>query len=195
MPLDLDKLTDALKTALSAAGAYKLALAVVCGAYYYAAKTGIIPGAEPWELRASFLAALLFAVLWIASALIALLNFVPPRAWILHYVNVRKQRAFLRSYIPNMTLKEREIIGYLLSRNQKLFIAAQDGGHAMPLISQRIAIMALQPGQAFDSENTPFVIPDHLWSVLQENRSQFPYEARDNDEAEPHPWRIHWMER
>jgi hypothetical protein len=195
MAPELDKLTDALKTALSAAGAYKLALAVVCGAYYYAAKTGVIPGAEPWELRASFLGALLFGVLWIASALIALLNFVPPRAWILHYVDVRKERAHLRSYIPNMTPKEREIIGYLLSHNQKLFIGAYDGGHAIPLISQRIAIMAVQPNQAFDFENTPFVIPDHLWSVLQEHRSQFPWNARDDDEAEAHPWRIHWMER
>jgi hypothetical protein len=43
MAPELDKLTDALKTALSAAGAYKLALAVVCGAYYYAAKTASFP--------------------------------------------------------------------------------------------------------------------------------------------------------
>jgi hypothetical protein len=55
--------------------------------------------------------------------------------------------------------------------------------------------MALQPGQVFDYENTPFVIPDHLWSVLQEHRSQFPYEGGDNDEAAAYPWRIHWMER
>jgi hypothetical protein len=190
----LDKLTDALKTALSAAGAYELALAIVCGAYYYAAKAGVIPGAEPWELRASFLAALLFGVLWIAGAFIALLNFIPPRAWIVHYFNVRKERAFLRSYIPNMAPKEREIIGYLIAHNQKLFIAAHDGGHAMPLISQRIAIMALQPGQVFDSENTPFVIPDHLWDRLQDHRSQFPCDARGG-EAEAYPWRIHWMER
>jgi hypothetical protein len=134
-------------------------------------------------------------VLWIASAVIALLNFVPPGAWILHYVGVRKQRAHLRSYIPNMTPKEREIIGYLLSHNQKLFIAAYDGGHAVPLISQGIAIVAVQPGQTFDFEKTPFVIPDHLWSVLQEHRSQFPCDARDNDEAEAYPWRIDWMER
>jgi hypothetical protein len=39
MASGLDRLADALKTALLAAGACKLALAVVCGAYCYAAKS------------------------------------------------------------------------------------------------------------------------------------------------------------
>lgn len=93
-----------------------------------------------------------------------------------------------------MTEKEREIIGYLLAKNQKLFIAAHDGGYAMPLISQKIVIVALQGGQTFDIENTPMVIRDYIWKILQEHKDQFPYTSpRDGGEAEP--WRIPRMVR
>jgi hypothetical protein len=94
-----------------------------------------------------------------------------------------------------MTEKEREIIGYLIAKTQKQFIAAHDGGHAMPLISQRIVIIALQPGQSCDSEHTPMVIPDHIWKVLLAHKEHFPYAPPRKGEVEAHPWRIHWMAR
>lgn len=167
MALDPSKWADALKSAITAAGVYKLALAAICGLYWFAASHQIIPSAEPWELRASAFGFLLFGLFWVANAVDALLRFFPPAPWVVHWVTLRREQAHLRAYIPSMTGKEREIIGCLLANNQKIFIAAQDGGYAMPLISQRIVRLALQPGQVFDSESTPMMIPDHLWTVLE----------------------------
>jgi hypothetical protein len=117
---------------------------------------------------------------------------LPP--WMAHWIAIRREQAHLRGYIPSMTDKEREIIGYLLAKNQKLFIAAQDGGYAMPLISQRIVKIALQPGQTYSFEHTPMVIPDHLWEVLVAHRDRFPYSSLGGNH-EPDPWRIPWMMR
>jgi hypothetical protein len=193
MALDLDKFTDALKSAITAAGVYKLAFALVAGTYWFVATRGIIPDANSWEIRAAAFATLLFAFLWLGNIAAVLLDFFQPRVWVAHFFTVRGEKAFLRSYISSMTPKEREIIGYLLAHNQKLFIAAQDGGYALPLISQRIARLALQSRQVFDSENTPFVIPDHLWSVLVTHKEQFPHKPLSS--REPDPWRIPWMAR
>lgn len=122
------------------------------------------------------------------------MRFLPPAPWIAHWIKLHREQKHVRLYIPSMTRKEKEIIGYLLSHNQKLFIAAQDGGYAMPLISQGIVIRALQHGQMFDIERMPMVIPDHVWKVLVAHKDVFP-SFDPNDNETPHPWRIHWMER
>ncbi|MFA6206715.1 MAG: hypothetical protein WC689_10935 [Methylocystis sp.] len=192
--MDLEKIGDLIKTAISSGGVYKLGLALACGVYWYLAEKDIIPFAESWEIRAAAAGALLFGFLWGAGTVGAFFDFFQPRVWIIHWVQERRERAHVRDYISHMTEKEREIIGYLLAKNQKVFTAAMDGGHAMPLLSQRIVIKALQPGQNFDSENTPMVIPDHIWGVLQAHKDFFPYKS-PVDEVETHPWRVHWMER
>jgi hypothetical protein len=192
--VDPGKWADALKSAITTAGVYKLALAAVCALYWLGASRQIIPSAETWEIRASAFGFLLFGFLWLANVVAALLQFFPPAPWMAHWIAIRREQAHLRGYIPSMTDKEREIIGYLLAKNQKLFIAAQDGGYAMPLISQRIVKIALQPGQTYSFEHTPMVIPDHLWEVLVAHRDRFPYSSLGGNH-EPDPWRIPWMMR
>ena len=94
-----------------------------------------------------------------------------------------------------MTTKEREIIAYLLAKNQKTFTAASDGGHARTLLSRGIVIILARDGQLLDPENVPMTIPDHLWDVLQKHKDEFPYKPPDGGETEGAPWRVHWMER
>lgn len=191
---DFGKISDAFKTAITAAGIYKLAVASACAAYWFCAARGIIPGAETWELRASAAGVIFFGFLWAANAIGALLSFFRPRDHLAYWITNYKHARHVRNYIPNMTDQEREIIGYLLAKNQKTFIAAHDGGNAMPLISQKIVITALQEGQGYNFENVPMVIPDYVWKVLQEHKDQFPYKL-PRDGREVHPWRIHWMAR
>src|ERR1035438_7219151 len=56
----------------------------------------------------------------------------------IYYINLRRSKREVERYIPHMTTKEREIIAYLLAKNQKTFLAAIDGGHAATLLSRGI---------------------------------------------------------
>ena len=77
----------------------------------------------------------------------------------------------MREYIPHMTRNEKRIIGYLIHHNDKMFTGAVDGGYAVTLISRKIVVRALQGGQAFDAEDTPFAIPDDVGRFLSRIRT------------------------
>jgi hypothetical protein len=97
----------------------------------------------------------------------------------------------VQEYIPFMTAEDKEIIAYLLHRNQRMFTCEPDGGHARILLSRGIVRIAAQPGQHLDYSNVPFEIPLDVWHVLKAHQEQFPYTG---DEDDPYPWRVHWME-
>lgn len=101
-------------------------------------------------------------------------------------------RKRIRDDIPHMTYHEKKIIGYLLIRNQKMFVADEDGGYANTLISKGITVRALRPGQAYIMTDVPMQIPDVIWDVLKENHEHFPDTW---DESEPYPWRVPWQLR
>jgi hypothetical protein len=48
----------------------------------------------------------------------------------------------------SLTPKEREIIGYLLPNSQRMFCFTIDGGAANTLVSKRLVVCALLPGQS-----------------------------------------------
>jgi len=96
-------------------------------------------------------------------------------------------------YIPCLTEREREIIGYLLAHNQKMFTNTPDCGHANRLLARGIVVIAAQPGQVGTHYEVPFAIPDHIWTVLKQHQKDFPYSPPPR-EAEGHPWRRNWME-
>ncbi|HVV77993.1 MAG TPA: hypothetical protein VHD59_00070 [Pseudolabrys sp.] len=100
--------------------------------------------------------------------------------------------ARIEEELSELTEKDRQIIGYLLHHNQRIFDCAMDGGHARLLISRGIVRSAVRPGQVFDAENMPMEIPREIWRILQNKRSQFPYTPEEDD---AHPWRVHWMMR
>jgi cytochrome b561 len=81
MPFDPSKWLEVLKTAITTAGIYKFALAVVCSLYWLAARNQWIPSADPWELRAAALGFFLFGSLWLATVISSVLSIFSPRYW------------------------------------------------------------------------------------------------------------------
>lgn len=111
--------------------------------------------------------------------LLAAHKFLPIQVWIVHWIEIQRSKRGFRGYIRHMTPKEREIIAYLLAKNQKTFTAASDGGHARTLLSRGIVIILARDGQLLDPENVPMTIPDHLWDVLEKHKDEFPYKPPD----------------
>jgi hypothetical protein len=101
----------------------------------------------------------------------------------------------LEAYIPNMNEEDREIVAYLLAKNQKTFRCDADGGNAVTLIAEGIVRYAVRPGQVVNREDVPMRIPDHLWEVLARRKAEFFYRPRLEGGTEVHPWRVHWMVR
>lgn len=88
------------------------------------------------------------------------------------------QREFI-DHIPYMTANELAIYGYLLTHSRKSFTAEMDGGHASSLYKRGFIQSDAQSGHVYGMSEFPFSVPDHIWSVLEENRSQFPSEFPD----------------
>jgi hypothetical protein len=65
-----------------------------------------------------------------------------------YLIEKKKAQKAVEASLPYMIPKEREIIGYLLAKNQKVFEADFDGGHASTLISRRIIVRNVVRGQA-----------------------------------------------
>lgn len=89
------------------------------------------------------------------------------------------QRKFVE-HIPYMTNDELAIYGYLLAHSRKSFTAEVDGGHAASLYKRGFIQTDAQIGHAYRRSEFPFSVPDHIWSILEENRDKFPSEFRGN---------------
>ena len=99
----------------------------------------------------------------------------------------------VRDFISYMTDKDRDIIGYLLYHNQKMFQADQAGGYAASLISKGVIKVSVRRGQVIDVSRVPFEVPDYVWSVLEENKKLFPYNPPLRGKDEKYPWVIPWQ--
>lgn len=141
------------------------------------------------------IAAVIFGCLSLAAILRALAEAIKPGMKIAQWRLKRKKIKEAREHIPYMTDKEREIIGYLLYHNQKMFQTNQDGGYAAPLLNKGIIKVSLRHGQVCDPLRVPFEIPDDVWSVLEKNKKLFSYSPPPEGESETHPWAIPWMVR
>jgi len=172
------------------------ALAIACGLIAVLVKFKIIPTTDsPFWIALPVIGTVVFGCLALAAIGSALAKvFKLGAKFDQRRLRRRKEKAVLE-YIPYMTDKEREIIGYLLYHKQKIFQTTQDGGYAAPLISKGIIQCSVMPGQAIDQVRVPFEVPDHVWRVLEKEREVFPYNPPPNDEAESHPWAIPWMAR
>ncbi len=105
---------------------------------------------------------------------------------------IRQAQRQVMKDIPSMSSKEREIIGYLLANNLKMFDYTIDGGAANTLLSKRIVVCALLPEQSFTACGVPFKVPDHVWEVLVEHKEEFPNTWKT---GEPLPYSVSWMSR
>jgi hypothetical protein len=178
---------------LKASGGQSAAAALACGLLLLVRRWGWIPPLDPWMIIAATFGLLLFGFLALASLVAVFNKIFSVREWVVDYINEKRFNNAVRAYIPHMSEKDREIIGYLLAKNQKQFTADQDGGYATNLISRKIVLYAYQPGQVFRGTDVPMRIPDNVWDIFKERQSEFPYN-RPGD-VEPPPWRIHWMGR
>jgi hypothetical protein len=179
---------------LKAAGGKTTSVAVACGLFLLVAhRAGYprwMPGCCNW-LRSSSCSPERSPSR--ASRALQTTSFARARGSCTGGISAENQRG-LHKYIPHMTEREREVISYLLAKNQKTFEAAADGGRVATLLSRGIVMIVARPNQHLDMDNVPMTIPDHLWDVLLKHKDQFPYTPPPDDEVEPHPWRRHWME-
>jgi len=181
---------------LKASGSQTTALAIACGLFVILVKFEVIPTSDsPLWIALPTFGVLIFGCLSLASMYSALANAIKPAARIDRWRLKRQEKKAVREFIPYMTETDRAIIGYLLYHNQKMFQTEQDGGYAAPLISKGIIRLSAVHGQAIDLSWTPFEIPDHIWSVLEQSRESFPYKPSPSGEREKHPWAISWMAR
>jgi hypothetical protein len=176
---------------LKASGWQTAGIAAACGVFLWLAHAGSFGQVDPLFSQLVAFAGLVTGFLALASLITAILKFFPAQKWFLLWYNLRRAKRAVRDYIPHMTEKEREIIGYLLAKNQKMFGAASDGGYASTLLSRGIVRVAARQGQHIDMMDVPMEIPDYVWEVLSAHRDQFPYTPRGTrNGVEPHPWRV-----
>jgi hypothetical protein len=180
---------------LKAGGGQFAALACATGVFLVLQHLGWFGILPDWVFPTVTFAFLSFAFLALAALIKAIDQSSGVREWLLYLVEKRRAQKQVRDYIPCMTTKEREIIGYLLSKNQKMFTADEDGGYAATLMSRRIIVIAALRGQMIRGSRVPMAIPDHVWEVLAKHRDQFPYKPPPRGQVEPEPWRINWMVR
>jgi hypothetical protein len=193
--LDANKALETLKELLKEGGWIKAAIALACGFFLLFARWRWVPPLDAWIVQATTFGLLLFGFLALASFIRAAHRFFPIDKWVVHYLSLHRARREVERYIPYMTQAEREIVAYLLAKNQKTFCADMDGGRASTLLSRGIVVIAYQPGQQFDQQNVTMIVPDHLWAILERHKDKFPYTGTDEDEDESHPWREGWMNR
>jgi hypothetical protein len=105
-----------------------------------------------------------------------------------YFKSKREEHKQIIAAIPQLTETEKQIIGYLLSKNQTMFTNTFDCGHAATLVSKGFVVRALKPGQSFVQLEVPFEVPQRVWKILLEHKDKFPKPTSDR-----HPWRVHWM--
>ena len=178
---------------LKASGWQTTALAVSCILIVVLIKQNLIPSTNsPLWIAVPSIGAVIFGCLSLAAIGNALTKAIKPGMRIDKWLLKRQKVKEVLEFIPYMTDKDREIIGYLLYHNQKMFQATQDGGYAAPLISKGVIKISLRHGQTFDASHVPFEIPNYAWSVFEENKKLFPYNPPPKGKAEKHPWALPW---
>ncbi len=176
---------------LKASGWQTLAIAAACSVFLWLGRSGAFGQVDPLVIQLVAFAGLVSGFLALASFISATLKFFPVQKWFLLWFNLRRAKRAVLDYIPHMTDKEREIIGYLLAKNQKMFGAEIDGGYASTLLARGIVRIAAKAGQHIDEMDVPMEIPDYVWEVLSAHRDKSPYTPqRMRDGVEPHPWRV-----
>lgn len=104
-----------------------------------------------------------------------------------HYRDKRRTQTELKFLTP----KEREIIAYLLAKQQRVFEVLPDGEEARSLMAKGFVVRTARRPPTVHRDIT-VEVPPHVWEVLIRNRSRFPCQTPD---PETRPWRTHWMAR
>lgn len=173
---------------LKASGWQTTALAAATGAFLIYIKSADDPGVAAWVFPLVLFGFLLSACLSLASIASEAVTLFNLHGRFTSWRNRKRFQESVRSYLPYMTDKEREIIGCLLAKNQKSFEAADDGGFAAGLMGRGIVQVAARPGQLLDPFRVPMVVVDAAWEIFEKERERFPYDQSRAGKA--HPWRV-----
>lgn len=167
--------------------------AVICAGYFLLpVDTMAPPLANDFVASGFFLFLLIFGGLTLVGLMQWTFETFDPVGSIRQRLTKRREVRELRKFIPYMTDKDRQIIGYLLYRKQRIFNYLEDGGYASDLIARGIVVFAVRQPQAVSEWRFPFEIPDHLWTELEQGKYEFEYRP-DSDGV--HPWAIPMMAR
>ncbi|WP_227270616.1 hypothetical protein [Roseobacter weihaiensis] len=88
------------------------------------------------------------------------------------------QKQFIE-HLPFLKETEREIYGWLLTNSQKSFTAEMDCGHGSSLFKRDFIKSDAIGGIAYGMYEFSFSVPDHIWTLLDHNKEQFPSEFKD----------------
>jgi hypothetical protein len=181
---------------LKASGWQTASLSIAFLVILFLIKNEVIPRTPSplWEAVPA-IGAIIFGFLSLGSLGSSLFKFYQPEKAYTAWRIKRYKLNEIREYIPFMTVKDKEIIGYLLHHNQRLFETAKDAGYAAPLLSKGIIRISAQQGQMLDLTRVPFEISDYIWTELLNHREKFQYKPPPRGETEVYPWAIHWMAR
>lgn len=141
------------------------------------------------EYRSAVGLGFIFSAAWVVVT-IASATYRVTVSRVRHIKFKREENKRVIAAIPQLNGKEKEILGYLLWDNQRMFTNTLDCGHAATLVSKGFVVLAAKRGQAISQFEVPVEIPEYVWKILLERKSEFPKPVADY-----HPWRIHWMSR
>jgi hypothetical protein len=176
---------------LKASAGKTFALACAFGALLLANRWEWLPPLAPWMVQLAVVGLVICTFLTIGNFLSWINKSLGVRTFIMYCIERRQAQKEVRDYIPQMTDKERQIIGYLLVKNQKVFHANYGGGHAATLISRGIIVRHVPPGQVVaPGAHIPMTIPDHVWRVFVNHKADFHYDPPRLGEQEIPPWRM-----
>jgi hypothetical protein len=160
-------------------------IAVACGAFIYLSTAGILPSMEPGWLLFVW-AVLLIAVGLAIAAFVNWLQKPLNSAWVAWRRRraVKKAEQEFRDYMPYLSPKDRQILGYLRAKKMKTFVADDDAGYASTLLSRRFIYLCAVGGQRFDADKVSFAVHEHVWKVLEEMPDEFPHLPEYNGNVE-----------
>jgi hypothetical protein len=186
----METFVEWLKNLVRAGGQKAFAIALACGILLW------IDRSEVFTLSSGIKETIV--VLGVTSGCVALTSLGSAIGkWLYPIVKAEvwkfRARGRAQKYLPRLTEKEKEIIAYLLAKNQTLFTCDSDGEEARTLIASGFIVCALRPGQVFVEGEVPYAIPEYVWAILVKNKDLFPYQPANDDDVETYPWRTSWM--
>ena len=167
------KWLETFRAIFTASGWETGALAVASLVFWMLVRTGGVSTSDLWDAIPVLLALILGSL--------TLVRIIKAK-----FERRREARA-ARNYIPNMTDREKAIIGYLLYHNRKTFLMPAHLIIAAPLISRGIIRENQLPKQTTEDRLMLLSVPDNIGAVLERNRGSFPYTPPEGEKETP-PW-------
>ncbi|TIL23674.1 MAG: hypothetical protein E5Y88_22375 [Mesorhizobium sp.] len=191
----LAKALEYLKTA----GWQTTSIAAATALFLYLSKAGTLPPLDAFSTLVAWIILFLSGALSVAAVAGGAQRGLEAAWKVFQRRQARRgEEQSFRSYVPFLTEKERQILGYLFAHKQKTFVADRDGGYAGTLIARRIIRYIGVPGQTYDLNKCPLAVADCVWKVMEEQPESFPHSpilSDGGDKVEVEPWWIPWQLR